>query len=593
MKQEEVGKDRAGKRSKLLDYTTIPVGVLFSGFYIYEAIFGIWNTYYHRAFYLIFTGVMIFLIYPGRGKGEKKKISILDLILIVALIVSMVYWMYSFMDLATVRFGEPNRWDLTFYSIIIILCFEMARRVLGYVLPALALLLLLYCYFGPFIPGYWGHSGFMVSEIIYFMGTMESIFGFVINAYASYVILFVVFAAFLESTGAGLFLIEFANSVAGRYRGGPAKVAVISSALVGSIMGSSVSNVATTGSFTIPMMIRKGYKPHVAGAIESAASVGGQFMPPVMGAGAFVIAAVTGTRYIELIKMAAIPAILYFMFVMFMVHLEAVKTGVQRLAPEEIPPIRETITKGGLLLIPLVVIVFILLKGHTPNRSAVGGIVSLIFLGLINKDLRISFKECILALANGAKNSLTVGATAGIIGMVVGSVTLSGLAIKFSDAVISLTGGSLFLTLVFVGLTCYFLGMSMTVVADYLVVSVIAVPTLSALGVPVVAAHLLVFWLVNSSAVTPPVCLCAFTAATIAKTDPMRTGLSSLKTSSALFITPFIFVYMPSILYGSFFERCFIGLLIALGFIVITMGLQGFFIPRTFIKLFEFKEKPA
>jgi len=257
------------------------------------------------------------------------------------------------------------------------------------------------------------------------------------------------------------------------------------------------------------------------------------------------------------------------------------------MSKEEIPPLRETATKGGLLLVPLIAIILILFKGYTPNLAAVGGIASMLLLGFIKRDLRISPKEFILALADGAKKSLVVGATGGAIGILVGSVTLSGLAIKFSDAIISLTGGSLFLTIVFVGLTCYFLGMSMTVVADYLVVSVIAVPALCALGVPVVAAHLMIFWLVNSSAITPPVCLCAFAAASIAKTDPMRTGLNSLKTASALFVTPFIFVYFPKLLYGTFGERLSVGALTTLGFLVLAFVLQGFFLPRHFSKLLK------
>ena len=257
------------------------------------------------------------------------------------------------------------------------------------------------------------------------------------------------------------------------------------------------------------------------------------------------------------------------------------------MAKEEVPPLRETVTKGGLLLVPLFVIILILFKGYTPNLAAVGGIASVLLLGLIKRDLRISPKEFILSLADGAKNSLVVGATGGAIGMLVGAVTLSGLAIKFSDAIISLTGGNLFLTIIFVGITCYLLGMSMTVVADYLVVSVIAVPALSALGVQPVAAHLMIFWLVNSSAITPPVCLCAFAAASIAKTDPIRTGLNSLKTASALFLTPFIFVYFPKLLYGTIGEKLFVGVLTTFGFLVLAFVLQGFFLPRNFSKLYK------
>jgi TRAP transporter 4TM/12TM fusion protein len=574
-------------RDKFLDYPIIIVGSIFTLFYIYEAVFGIFNTYSHRALYVLFTGVMIFLVYPGRrGSVRKVRLSPMDYVLLAAIIGCIGYWILSYVDRAVVRFGEPDQVDLVTNAIIILLCLEMARRVLGYVLPSIGLALMLYCYLGKYIPGYWGHKGFPLTRIIEFMGTQESIFGFAIHAYATYVFLFIVFSAFLEATGAGTYLIEFANAVAGRYKGGPAKVAVLSSAMIGSIMGSSVSNVATTGSFTIPMMKRKGYDPNVAGGIEAAASVGGQFMPPVMGAGAFLIAAITETRYVELIGMAAIPAVIYFFSVMVMVHLESIKAGVQTVSKDELPPLKQATIRGLLLLVPLAVIVYILIKGYSPNLAAIGGIAATICLGLIKKDLRISPKRFVLTLADGAKNSLIVGATGGVIGLIVGSVTLSGLAIKFSDAIISLTGGSLFLTILFVALTCYFIGMSMTVVADYLVVSVIAVPALTSLGVPIVAAHLMIFWLVNSSAITPPVCLCAFTAASISGGDPMKTGFNSLKLASALFITPFLFVYIPKLLYGNLLERLLFGALICVGFVLFGFVLEGF-VFKFFMRLFK------
>jgi len=552
-------------------------GCSFTLFYVYEAIFGIVNSHSHRAMYLVFTGVLIFLIYPGTNrKGLKDKLSIFDFILIAAVIGCVGYWMMSYVDRAVERFGEPNQFDLITNGIIILLCFELARRILGYVLPCIGLTLIGYCYFGYLIPGYWGHKGFSLTRIIEFMGTTESIFGSAIYAYATYVFLFVVFSVFLEATGAGTYLIDFANAIAGRFRGGPAKVAVLSSALVGSIMGSSVANVATTGSFTIPMMIKKGYRPTVAGAIEAAASTGGQFMPPVMGAGAFLIASITETPYITLIGIAAIPAVIYFLSVLFSVHLEAVKQGVGSMSEEELPPLKQSVIRGLFLLLPLAIIVYILIKGYSPNLAAIGGIASTLCLGFIKKDLRITPLQFVNSLVNGAKNSLIIGATGGVIGMIVGSVTLSGVAIKFSDSIIGLTGGSLFLTILFVAFTCYLIGMSMTVVADYLVVSVIAVPALAALGVHPLTAHLMIFWLVNTSGITPPVCLCAFAAASIAKCDPMRTGFNTLKMASALIITPFIFAYVPNLLFGTFWERILIGAIVTIGFFIFAYVIEGF-----------------
>ncbi len=568
------------ERSKYLEYSTTVVGFLFSAFYLYETIFGVYSTSSHRGMYFLFTGVMIFLVYQGWGKGEKKKLNLYDLLLILATIVITIGWMYSYVHRYKYRFGMMNEWDLVINAGLFLLCFEMARRVLGKSLPLLALFLTLYCYFGRFIPGYWGHKGFTAKRIIEFMGTMNAIMGVAIHAYATYVFLFIVFAAFLKETGLGSYIIEFAKSVGGRYRGGEAKVAVISSGIIGSIMGSGIANISTTGSFTIPMMKAKGYEPHVAGAIEAVASSGGQFLPPVMGAAAFLIAAFTETPYVVLIKMAAIPAVLYFFSVLFVVHFEAVKRGIKRLPKEEIPPLKGAALKGALVLFPLAVIIVVLVAGYSPNLAAVCAIASVLLLGLVKKDLRITPRGFISAMVDGAKNSLMVGATGGVIGIIVGAVTLSGLSTKVSDAIIALTGGSLFLAILLTGLTCYLLGMSMTVVADYVVVSVVAVPALSALGVPIVAAHLMVFWFVLTSGITPPVCIGAFAAAGIAKADPMKTGFTALKMALALYITPFIFVYTPKILYGTFMQKMMVGISAACGFLALAIVVEGAFLRR-------------
>lgn len=558
------------------------VGCAFALFYILTTVFGAFAGHVQRGMYFLFTATLIFLVFPASWRSSLKKIGLLDSILIALTIFSVGYWMATYYTRAMERMGEFTDAEIGTSLVLLVITFEVSRRVLGKTLTLLAAAALIYCYAGPYIPGVFGHKGFSLRRVIEFMGSTEGIFGLVIQAYASFVFLFIIFAAFLEHTGAGENLIQLANSLAGRFRGGPAKVAVVSSGLVGSIMGSGIANVTTTGSFTIPMMKRIGYKPHIAGAVEAAASTGGQFMPPVMGAGAFLIAAFTETPYIEICKMAAIPAILYFTSVLSMVHFEAVKTGMERLPDSEIPSLRlrQTIKRIGGLALPVGAILYVLIMGYSPNMAAITGIFSVIFMSSFRKETRLNLQKVISAFREGALDSLTVGATAGVVGVVIGAISLSGLGIKISDSIIHLAAGHLFLTLFFVAVASYVLGMSMTVVADYILVSAVAVPALIILGVPVVAAHLVIFWLVNSSGVTPPVAVVAFAAAGIAKADPTKTGYAALKMSLALFITPLIFVYLPDILYGSLPIRLMYGLSCAFGFISLAVVIHGYFLKK-------------
>jgi TRAP transporter 4TM/12TM fusion protein len=556
------------------------VGCAFALFYILTSVFGAFAAHVQRGMYFLFTVTLIFLVFPASRRSSLKKIGLLDSILIVLTIFSVGYWMATYYTRAMERMGEFTDAEIGITLVMIVIAFEVSRRVLGKTLTLLAAASVIYCYAGPYIPGVFGHKGFSLQRVIEYMGSTEGIFGVVIQSYASFVFLFIIFAAFLEHTGAGDTLIQLGNSLAGRFRGGPAKVAVVSSGLVGSIMGSGIANVTTTGSFTIPMMKRIGYKPHVAGAVEAAASTGGQFMPPVMGAGAFVLAAFTETPYIEICKMAAIPAILYYVSVLSMVHFEAVKTGMKRLPDAEIPTLRQTIKRSFGLVLTVGAILYVLMMGYSPNIAAITGILSVIFISSFRKETRLNLQKVIFALREGALDSLTVGATAGVVGIVIGAISISGLGIKISDSIINLAGGHLFLTIFFVAVAAYALGMSMTVVADYILVSALAVPALVMLGVPVVAAHLMIFWLVNSSGITPPVAVVAFAAAGIAKADPTKTGYEALKMSIALFVTPLIFVYLPDILYGSLPIRLMYGLSCAFGFICLSVVIQGYLLKK-------------
>ena len=559
-----------------LRYMVAAVAVVFSLFYIYTGTFGIYSTHSHRGYYLIFTGILLFLLYPASDSSPQSRPSAVDWFLVALTVFAAGYWIWDTPYRAE-RMGEPTAMDMVIGGMLIVVSLEMGRRVLGNVLPILALIFMTYAFVGPWLPDIvFAHKGFTLQRILEFMASEVAVFGVVINAYASYVFLFIAFAAFLEEAGGGNFLVQFANALAGRSRGGPAKVAVISSGFVGSMMGSGVANVVATGSFTIPLMKRTGYRPHIAGAVEAAASTGGQFMPPIMGAAAFIIAAITEIPYVEVIAVAAVPAVIYFLSILFFVHIEAAKEGIRLVPADEVPALKAVLKSGGHLLLPAFFMVFVLLRGHSPNLAAVVAIYSIVVVSFLRRETRLTPRRLLDALVLGARNSLVVGATAGVVGLMIGAIMLTGLGIKFSDFIINATGGYLFLTLTLVGVVCYILGMGMTVVAAYVVVSVIAVPALQQLGVPLLASHLIVFWFILTSGVTPPVALAAFAASGIAQSDVNQTAYAALRMSLALLITPYLFAYTNLLEINNFGPMLLTAVSVTLGFLAMVGALQGF-----------------
>lgn len=524
------------------------VAAVFAGFYLYTAGFGIFSTESHRAMYLAFTFILCFMAYPA-ARQFKKKITLLDTILIVLGVTSMVYWMFAYANYAMYRIAFPNAFDFWFGVIAIILCLELTRRVLGNVLLVLGLIFLVQLYFGRYLPGILAHPGFTWERIVEFTySDMQGIFGVVVDTFASFIFPYIIFGAFLQRSGAGDFFIDLACSATGKWTGGPAKVAVLASALFGSISGSSVANVVATGAFTIPVMKRVGYKPEDAGAIEAVASTGGQFMPPVMGAGAFILASFTETPYITIALMNIIPAALYFYSVGWKVHFQALKDRVTGLSKEEIPDFRETLRNGWHFLIPLVIIIVFLVRGYSPSMGAFLGCISTVVLSWRRRETRMSFRDVYEALAIGGKNSMSTGATVGTLGIIMAGIVLGGLGPKFSALLIQVARGNLFLAIVLVCIVATIIGMGLITTASYIVLSIVAAPALIALGVDKVIAHLICFWTATFSNITPPVCISAFAGAAIAEADPMKTGLNALKFGLFLFVIPFTFVYYPEIL---------------------------------------------
>ncbi|PTD96152.1 TRAP transporter permease [Pseudothauera lacus] len=478
-----------------------------------------------------------------------------DVLMAAGIALMVLYWISQF-ELLNYRAGAENDLDKLVSIIGLVLSLEICRRVLGWSLTIIGILMLAFGLFGPHLPEIIAHRGFSFERLATALFiTTNGVFGIMASVLATYVILFIFFGAFLMKSGAGRFFIDLPLAVAGRSAGGPAKVAVISSALFGSVSGSAIANTVSSGAFTIPMMKRAGFKPHVAGAIEPAASIGGAFLPPIMGAGGFLMAELTGLSYATIMLLAVGPALLYFLSVFFMVHFEAKKRGLIGMPGEALPDWRHVLKTGWYFSLPLVIITVLMMMGRSPGNAAFWATVSCIALSWVNKETRMGPKEIWEAIQIGAKNTLVIGATMGVIGVIVGTISLTGMGLKFADLVISLAGDSMLIAIGLIAIASLILGLGVPVTAAYLILAVLAVPALGALGLPIIAGHMVVYWLAQSSNITPPVCLAAFAGAAIAGSDPWKTGWTSMRFSKMLFVTPLLFAYIPAILLdGSAFE---------------------------------------
>jgi TRAP transporter 4TM/12TM fusion protein len=508
-------------------------------FYSYSAVLKPAATQYHRGIYVIITYVLVFLLY----KSKHKLLRIVDYVLIFLSIFSIGYWILNF-EAINYRTGAETPFDMAVAIVGVLIGIELARRVVGNVFVILGALMLLYGVYGEYAPDLFSHAGDtfpgVCTSIFY---KSDGVFGIMANVLATYVILFVLFGAFLEKSGAQRFFIDFPLAAVGHRIGGPAKVSVIASGLFGSISGSAIANTVSTGAFTIPMMKKAGFKPHVAGGIEPAASISGMFMPPIMGAGGFIMAELTGIPYSKIMLIAIFPAIMYVFSVFIMVHYEA---KLHNIKGEKSEHSAMAILKiQWYYTMPLIVITILMLWGFSPGYSAILGMLTCIVISWFRKDTRITPMRFVEASRAGAENSLKIGATVGVIGIIIGVLTFSGLVLTFADIVIELAGGSLLLTILLIALASLVLGMGVPVTAAYLITAVVAVPALIHLGVNEVAAHMIVYWLSQDSNITPPVCIAAFAGATIAKANMWKTAFSSFKFAKFLYLGPILFGYVP------------------------------------------------
>ncbi|WP_071026910.1 TRAP transporter permease [Peptoniphilus raoultii] len=528
------------------------VAILMSAFHLYTSAFGTLLAMKQRSLHLIFAFVLGFALYPGREKSSKKKIEILDWLL---MILSAVVWGYIFFNVEaiTLKGGEMSTLDTVFGCLAILLTLEVTRRVVGPELPIVTIIFLLFAYFGRSMPGILAHRGFSVSRIISHMYmTTEGIMGTPLGVSSTFVFMFILFGSFLDKTGVGQFFIDFAYALTGHTRSGPAMTSVLSSGLMGSISGSSVANTVTTGAFTIPLMKKVGYAPYYAGAVEATSSTGGQIMPPVMGAAAFIMADFTGFKYIEIVRAAVIPAILYYIAVGTMVHLEACKIGLKGLPRESLPKVSKIMARQGYLLLPLIAIIYMLIKQFPPTQAALTGIVvGTVVAGvvsLIKKDHSFTWKSIFEAMEAGAKGALGVACACACAGMIVGVVTLTGFGLKIAEVIVAIAQGKLIPTLILTMISSLILGMGLPTTAKYIVLATMAVPAITKLGVNLMCAHLFILYFGVVADVTPPVALAAYAGAGIAGANSMKTGVQAFKLAIGAFIIPYIFAINPHLI---------------------------------------------
>jgi TRAP transporter 4TM/12TM fusion protein len=552
------------------------VGIAMSFFHIYTAQFGVYSAMVQRPIHLAFAFVLIFLLHPSRKEGGKWWVQLLDGLFIAISVITLLHLVVTFKDVV-LRGGSATTLDFWLGGILILLVLEVTRRVLGWALPIIASVSILYALLGKYIPGLWGHRGVDFETLIsYQYLTTEGIFGLPLGVSATFIYIFILFGGFLVASGTGEFFIDFANSIAGHLKGGPAKVAVLSSACFGTISGSAVANVVGTGSFTIPLMKRLGYSPTFAGAVEAVASTGGQIMPPIMGAGAFIIAEMLGIPYIEVAFAAAIPAVLYYFALIYMVHLEAIRLGLRGLSKEELPRLGWTLKRKGYLLIPAFLLIYWLTIGYSPMKAGLWSIGTVFLFSFVRRVTWMGPMKLIEALKRGGTGCLEVVTACACAGVVIGVVTQTGLGLKFSTIVIETSKGYLPLALTFIAITSLILGMGVTTSAAYILTVILGGPVLVKLGVLPLAAHLFVFYYACLSTITPPIALAAYAGAGIAGAPPFTVGFMAMRLALVAYIVPYFFVFQPIlILQGSFLNILFAFFTAILGCIALGSALMG------------------
>jgi TRAP transporter 4TM/12TM fusion protein len=568
---------------KILERVLRVVAIAMSIYHLWAATFGAPEAMMHRSVHLTFTFGLIFLTSLS---SRKKGLSlVMDLVLLAAAMISMahIFLNYEYVVTRYPYVQSLSGWDFWLGIVVTLLLLEASRRTIGWALPLTAVAFLLYGLFGQHLPGLLRHTGFSLETLIdQLYLTTEGIFGIPLGVSATYVILFVIYGAFLEESGTGEAFTNFATSLVGGTKGGPGKISCVSSSLFGTISGSAVANVMVDGWLTIPLMKRAGFRPQAAAAIEATASTGGQIMPPVMGAAAFVMAEFTGISYVDICKHALVPALLYYLALFMAIHFEASRSGLLGLPKEERPSLSSVMKEKGHLFIPIGVIVYFMIAGFTPMLACLYAIASVLPSSFLRKESRMDLRKILRALEAGARNMLPVAAACACAGIVVGIINLTGLGLKFTGIMLDVAGGSLAPALILTMITGIILGMGLPTTAAYIVQASLLIPALIKLGVPVIAAHLFVFYFAILSAITPPVAMAVYAAAGISGSNVWQTGLQAVRMGATGFIVPFMFVYGPSLLLmGNWLEIIMAIISASVGVILLSAGLMGWFVGET------------
>ncbi len=564
------------------------IGISVSLYYLYSAYYGALSPLQQRGI-LLFASLFIgFVIYAINGKKrdlKRDRVPIYDIIIALALLASGIYFFMSTTPSKVLNRGVwgPTTFELIFGIIVTILILELTRRSVGMPIVIVALLFLGYAIFGPYLPGDLNHKGYTLFDLSeYLFWTTEGVFSIPLGACATFVIVFIIFGAFLDKLGGGEFFIRLAYSVAGHIKGGPALTSVISSALMGMISGSSVSNVVTTGTFTIPLMKKTGYRPLFAAAVEAVSSTGGQFMPPVMGVAAFVMSDMTDIPYWKIALSAFIPAFLYFLSIGIMVYLEADKEGLEGIPKSETPPFWKTLGEGLHLIIPVFILVYeLMILKASPQKAGVYTVSATIIVGILEKYIKkryIPWREILDALKAGTMIMVPVVAASATAGLVIGIVSLTGLGVFFSKIIIQIAHGNLLGTLILSMVACILLGMGVPTTAAYIITSILTVPVITKLGIGLLPAHLFVLYFAVLSFITPPVALSAYAASGIAGTNAMKTGYMAWKLGLAGFFVPFMFVFNPSLLLqGNVIDIIIYTAIAIVGISFLAVSLEGWY----------------
>lgn len=537
----------------------------------------------HHAIHVGLILVLGFALYPAFKKSSRKKIAWYDWIFIVLSAIMPVYVFIRYPTFISTGFqGETI--DIIFGTILILLVLECSRRLSGWALPILSIIFLIYAMYGRSFPGIFKHRGYTWHRIVTYLTTdVYGIYGTSIKVAATYIVLFIIFGEVMNKCGMGQFFNDIANALAGHTKGGPAKVAVLASGFLGSINGSAVANVVTTGTFTIPLMKKTGYSKEFAGAVEATASVGGQLLPPIMGAAAFVMAETLGVKYGAIIKAAVIPALIYYLGIIIQVQMRATKDKLEGLPKDQMPKVKEVMRERGHLLIPIVFLLYMLIfSGVTVIRGAFWTIIVTIAIAELRPISRMSFKDICDAFVAGAKSTVSVAMACACVGIIVGVCGMTGFALNVAHAIISIGEQSLMLTLLFTMITCMILGMGLPSIPSYLITATIAAPALVELGQPEIAAHMFCFYFAMFANLTPPVALASFAAAGLSGGSPMKTGWQSVRLALAGFIVPFMFVYNPQLLLENITLITGIQVVITacVGVVLIAAAVEGYLLGR-------------